>query len=344
MIHTLMRSALLVLLAFTLIGGHEAGALEVYVRNKPLNERLIEVKGTVYAPLDSLIKLLGFSAEAGEGTAAIVKKAGECSLPQGTFTLTCEGAPLEIPMVIREGRAYVPLREFAEKLGASVLYTKETDIMDITLRKNISAQEIQKSINDMKLQRLETQKKLGTISTFKYVVLGSSSAEGSGADPASKGFACQIGDRLRARFPDLVMKNLARGGKSSSDFISMGLIQQAVQEQPHLVVILSLIDHNGYGMEQGLFRKNWTQIFQSLTSGTKAVIVFGNFYVPGASNSLELKRIIEELAPRYNVKLVDFPDMFKEHPEYRHADGIHPNNKGHDAYTDRFWQVIGNLF
>jgi lysophospholipase L1-like esterase len=278
-----------------------------------------------------------------EGERAVLTEKGEKSppLPLEVTAFTFNDKPMTIAPVKKEGKIFVPLKSFCEQLGASVLYNKDTDILDITRKKNFSTGEIQKSLDAMKARREAFRKKWGDITTFRYVVIGSSSAEGAGANPQTKGFAWLISESLQRLFPQVEMTNLGQGGKKSTAFLQNGTIQKAVMQKPHLIVILPLQD---YGLQEAEFRANWDKIFKMLRTGSDAIIVYGKFHRKESPYDQTLNAIIEELAVPYDVVTVDIPCPFDSDPSTKASDGIHPNNKGHQVYADLFWQAISTLF
>ncbi len=200
---------------------------------------------------------------------------------------------------------------------------------------------------------------------FVYVAMGASLAQGAGADPPSKGYVYLIGDRLRERFPNVCVRNLAVGGKTTQHAREVQL-PAALASHPNLVTYSAGLNDLQYGVPVETARDNTDFVLKALREQTKAKIVMTKMSVAktlpaltagipkleARHENLSPERVAafnqaySELAAKYDVTLVDVGDIVNESMSQEDADklfsfdGVHPNNAGHAKVADIFWAGI----
>jgi len=200
---------------------------------------------------------------------------------------------------------------------------------------------------------------------FVYVAMGASLALGAGADPPSKGYVYLIGDRLRQKFPNVCVRNLAVGGKTTQHARDEQL-PVALTLHPDLITYSAGLNDLQYGVPVETARDNTEFILKTLREQTKAKIIMTRMSVaeklPALSvdvpkfqarkGNLSHERVeaynqaYTELAQKYGATLVDVgaildPAMTEADIDKLFSyDGMHPNNLGHQKVADVFWPAI----
>jgi lysophospholipase L1-like esterase len=200
---------------------------------------------------------------------------------------------------------------------------------------------------------------------FVYVAMGASLAQGAGADPPSKGYVYLIGERLRQRFPNVCVRNLAVGGKTTQHAREVQL-PAALACHPNLVTYSAGLNDLQYGVPVETARENTDFVLKGLREQTKAKIVMTRMSVAeklpaltadipklqARHENLSPERVAAfnqaytELAAKYDVTLVDVGGIIDasmpqaEVDKLFSVDGVHPNNTGHIKVADVFWAGI----
>lgn len=200
---------------------------------------------------------------------------------------------------------------------------------------------------------------------FVYVAIGASMALGAGADPPSKGFVYLIGDRLRERFPNVRVRNLAVGGKTTQHAREEQL-PAALTLHPDLITYTAGLNDLQYGVPVETARENTEFILKTLREQTHAKIVMTRMSVAEKLPALSVdvpklqarrpnlsherveafSQAYTELAEKYGATLVDVGSVIKSDMTESEIDGlfsfdgVHPNNQGHEKVAELFWAGI----
>jgi lysophospholipase L1-like esterase len=200
---------------------------------------------------------------------------------------------------------------------------------------------------------------------FVYVAMGASLSLGAGANPASRGWVYQVGERLRREQARVQVRNLSSGGKTTAHALAVQL-PQALKLHPDLITFTAGFNDLQYGVPVEVTIKNTDTILKALREQSDAVVVMTGMSLSDKLPMLQIDipKLVERrqnlvperiaafdaayrrLAATYDAKLVDIGDMLpknasnQEIDRYFSFDGVHPNNKGHDRIAEIFWRGI----
>lgn len=122
-----------------------ANAIDVNVNGHPVSfpdAQPIERNGVLMVPIRPLLEHMQirceFDASTGQITASEADK--QAILTLGSATVDANGTPmtLDAAAMMKNGRAYVPLRSFAEAMGAMVDFDKSAQVLEINGRVDVS--------------------------------------------------------------------------------------------------------------------------------------------------------------------------------------------------------------
>ena len=204
---------------------------------------------------------------------------------------------------------------------------------------------------------------------FVYVAMGASLSLGAGASPGSRGWVYEVGRRLAARIPNVRVRNLAAGGKTTEHAREVQL-PEALNLQPDLVTYTAGLNDLQYGVSAEEAKSNTAQVLKALRERTPARIVLTQMSVgsnlpifsanipklEARRDNLSPERVAAfnaaytELAAEYGAVLVDIGDVIApgmtadEVDALFSYDGVHLNNEGHARAAAIFWQAIEPLF
>jgi hypothetical protein len=133
---------LVVLMILGLAASAGAKGWSLYVNNKPLNAKIWVVKQNFYAPLNPLLRSLGYAGVIDNDTINLV------SADQITGTITT-AAPMQkfsfkgqifvVPTIYANGIVYTEIKSIAKPLGYGVIYNADTKIVDVFKAKPVVA-------------------------------------------------------------------------------------------------------------------------------------------------------------------------------------------------------------
>lgn len=179
-----------------------------------------------------------------------------------------------------------------------------------------------------------------TIENKKLVILGDSLTEG-------------LGVARESAFPFLLEKKLLSNGKHWS-IVNSGISGSTTASAPsrvkwilrnHPDAILIILGAND-GL-RGLPVKETEKHLQeaiNIVAKEKIKIFLGGLYMPpnyGKQYSLDFKNMYLHLAKTNNLKLIPFIlDKVAGDSKYNQADGIHPNEKGHEIIANTIYEQL----
>ena len=193
------------------------------------------------------------------------------------------------------------------------------------------------------------------------VVLGSSTAEGTGAKPIDSSWVNRLQTQLRDEGKNTLIINLAKGGFTTYDILpysytaatdSSRNVEKALSYNPELIIINLPSNDVARGYADEKIIENYNVITKFITERN------GNYLItsthprdfPNFETRKRLSVLNEKLLTNFPNHVIDYynkistPNFFiSEQVSFK--DGVHLNNKGHDIifrsiYTDSLFRSI----
>lgn len=176
----------------------------------------------------------------------------------------------------------------------------------------------------------------------KIIFLGDSLTEGYGVDITST-YTHLLQDKITKE--NLNWKVVNAGISGSTTASAKGRISWILKDKlkPSLVVIILGANDGLRGHKIPSIKKNLKESIE-LIKNEKIEIILGEVWVPpnyGKEYSEDFKKMFAELAKESKVTLMPF--LLKEvagKPDLNLADGIHPNEKGHQVVYEQVFNFI----
>ncbi len=177
----------------------------------------------------------------------------------------------------------------------------------------------------------------------KLVVLGDSLTEGYGVS------------RLQA-YPALLEKKIQADGKSWS-VVNAGIsgatsasgpsrMRWQMKMKPQMVIVALGANDGLRGLSVESTEKNLSQTIEIAQKEKVKVILAGMMLPPnyGAKYTKDFQEIYNRLAKKYQLQKIPFLlDGVAGNPKLNLADGIHPNEKGHEIIAGHVFDAIKGL-
>jgi acyl-CoA thioesterase-1 len=177
----------------------------------------------------------------------------------------------------------------------------------------------------------------------KLIILGDSLTEGYGVSK-------------EAAFPSLLEKKIKSSGKNwtvinagisgSTTASGQGRIKWLLKsnsEKPKLILVILGANDGLRGIKPSESEKNLSQMIEMIQK-EKIEVVLGGVYMPpnyGKDYTEKFKKIYSDVSTQYKIKLIPF--ILEGVGGVSHlnlADGIHPNEKGHQIVADNIYKAI----
>lgn len=130
-----------IVVAATLVA--QSSADELYVRNKVFKDTY-NLGGATYVPVAGFLRATNLSwSGSGSKISLGSGDSSESAFSNQNFTLTSGKKTLDVAGVMRGNRLYAPLKELAKFVGYSVVYNKDTGIIDVIKARDITADDEQ---------------------------------------------------------------------------------------------------------------------------------------------------------------------------------------------------------
>jgi acyl-CoA thioesterase-1 len=176
----------------------------------------------------------------------------------------------------------------------------------------------------------------------KIIFLGDSLTEGYGVDITST-YTHLLQDKITKE--NLNWKVVNAGISGSTTASAKGRISWILKDKlkPSLVVIILGANDGLRGHKIPSIKKNLKESIE-LVKNEKIEVILGEVWVPpnyGKEYSEDFKKMFAELAKESKVTLMPF--LLKEvagKPDLNLADGIHPNEKGHQVVYEQVFNFI----
>jgi acyl-CoA thioesterase-1 len=187
------------------------------------------------------------------------------------------------------------------------------------------------------------------------VILGSSSAEGTGANPPDSAWAKRLDVAVNKNGVKAKFVNLAFGGYSTYEELPTGTpniagkpipdtgknITKALSFKPGLVIISLPTNDIAFNYTDDEIVTNYAKITQALDAAKVNYIIFSTQPrdFSDVNERLRLKTLNDKIKAIYTYHVNDFLDKlstptYSIKPTYEAGDGIHVNNAGHLVIFD----------
>lgn len=191
-------------------------------------------------------------------------------------------------------------------------------------------------------------------SPLGYVAFGDSTGRGLGARDGG-GYVDRLFARIEQKRRGSTLINLSVAGATTTDVINKQLPQLEGTRVPLVTICVGVNDLlRGHEVKQ--FAENYETLVAKLKR-TGSVIVIANLpdvaSAPAlremADESMRLRlrqfnKVIEEIAVRHEVPLVDLYQLSREaagsRAELFSSDGLHPSDKGYAHWAEAMWAVV----
>ena len=174
----------------------------------------------------------------------------------------------------------------------------------------------------------------------KIIVLGDSLTEGYGV-AQSAAFPALIEEKIKR---DKLNWTLTSSGSSGSTSASgPQRIKWIAKSKPDMVLLLLGSNDGLRGLKTSETEKNLNQTIEWAKS-QKIQILLGQLYMPpnyGKKYTDDFAQIYKSVAKKNKVPLLGFLlEEIARKPEFNLADGIHPNEKGHQVIAENMYKEL----
>ncbi|MFZ3230922.1 MAG: arylesterase [Pseudobdellovibrio sp.] len=180
--------------------------------------------------------------------------------------------------------------------------------------------------------------------TKTFVFLGDSLTEGYGVSQ-NAAFPQIIQEKLKKN--NLDWKIISSGSSGSTSASTLSRLKWVSKDKPDYVMIL-------LGSNDGLRGLKIEETEKNIEAGLKWAkqnkinIILGQLNIPpnyGKDYFNKFAAIYPKLAKKYKIHLAPFllDDVFGK-PNLNQADGIHPNEKGHQIIADKMYEYLQPFF
>ncbi|MBX3040823.1 MAG: arylesterase [Bdellovibrionaceae bacterium] len=179
------------------------------------------------------------------------------------------------------------------------------------------------------------------IKTKKLIVLGDSLTEGYGVS-------------RETAFPAVLEKRIHEGGKKDWSVVNAGVsgsttasavsrMKWVFRTKPDMVILCLGANDGLRGLKVAESKKNLDEAIRYAKSQNVPVIL-GGLYMPpnyGKEYTSEFHKMYEDLAKEHKVAFIPFLlEGVGGKSQYNLADGIHPNEKGHEIIAKTVYDAI----
>lgn len=176
--------------------------------------------------------------------------------------------------------------------------------------------------------------------TKKLVLLGDSITEGFGISREAT-YSTLVQEKLKKAQKNWTVVNSSISGSTSASTPSR--MKWILKSKPDLVLLAIGANDALRGLKLESTKKNLLEALQIAKKEGVKVILAGMLAPPnyGKKYSQEFARLYKDLAQETKVKLIPFLlEGVAGHTELNIADGIHPNEKGHQIISEIVYKAI----
>jgi len=174
----------------------------------------------------------------------------------------------------------------------------------------------------------------------KLVLLGDSLTEGLGVSRDST-FAALVQEKLKKNNKNWIVTNSGVSGSTSASAPSR--MKWILKSKPDLILLAIGANDALRGLKIEATKKNILEAIMLAQKSAVKVILAGMLAPPnyGKSYTQEFSKLYKDVAHQTKVKLIPFLlEGVAGHPELNIADGLHPNEKGHQIVAEIVYKAI----
>ncbi len=177
----------------------------------------------------------------------------------------------------------------------------------------------------------------------KLVVLGDSLTEGYGVSKDSA-FPALLEKKIKSSGKNWTVVNAGISGSTTAS--GPGRIKWLLKsnsERPKLILVILGANDGLRGLKPEQSEKNLSQIIDMIQK-EKIDVILGGLYMPpnyGKDYTEKFKKIYSNVSTKYKIKLIPFIlEGVGGQSDKNLADGIHPNEKGHEIVANNIYKAI----
>lgn len=182
-----------------------------------------------------------------------------------------------------------------------------------------------------------------TAAPKKLVVLGDSLTEGYGV-ARDAAYPALLEKKIKASGKDWTVVNAGVSGSTTAS--AMSRLKWIFKTKPDLLILALGANDGLRGLKVADSKKNLTEAIE-FSRAQKVPVVLGGLYMPpnyGKDYATEFRAMYEDLAKKYKLPFISFLlEGVGGKAQYNLADGIHPNEKGHEIIADNVYKTIKDL-
>lgn len=181
---------------------------------------------------------------------------------------------------------------------------------------------------------------LDTASELSLVIIGDSLTEGYGVAKENS-YPSLVEVKLNSRGQSVKISNSGVSGSTSAS--APERVRWALKTNPD-VIVLALGANDGLrGLPTSSMKKNLTEAIKLIKEANKKALLFGMLMPPnmGKSYTSSYQKVFKDLSEEHDVPLLPF--LLKDvggKSELNQADGVHPNEKGHEVIAETVYQFL----
>lgn len=174
----------------------------------------------------------------------------------------------------------------------------------------------------------------------RLLILGDSLSEGYGVAREAS-YASLLEKKIKAAGKDWQVINASISGSTSAS--AVGRLKWQLKNKPDLLILALGANDGLRGTAVAETKKNLAQALELAKKEGLKTVLFGMRMPPnyGEKYTKDFEKMYADLARTHNVRLVPFfLDGVAGDPKMNQADGIHPNEKGHQKLADNVYRGI----